>query len=67
MLARGALRTGFGLFLLIISLTLAGCAKQSSAPVSQTVPKKEEAIPSPVQTGGNTAGRGQGDAEATAP
>ena len=46
MLVSGVLRTRFGLFLVVASIALGACAKQSPAPISQSVPiKVEEPIP----------------------
>jgi hypothetical protein len=51
MLARGARQNRFGLFLVMASITLGACAKQSSPPVSQSVPQKEEEpIPLPADS-----------------
>ena len=48
MFSSGVLRTRFGLIVIIGSVVLAGCAKQASAPISQSVPQKvEEPIPAP--------------------
>jgi hypothetical protein len=48
MLVSGVIRTRFGLLLIIASVALGSCTKQSSAPISQSVPQKmEEPIPSP--------------------